>query len=679
MLFCLKKSISKFHVVALALLFAVTVAGCGGGSSTSTADMDGDGMTMPEPTAYKKAKAAIAGAETAEDAQAAYDAVKDDVTAAEGEKLQAAVDSRVDALMAMTRQADQKQALMTAADMVDTSDLSTAEAIAAANTAIVALQAALDAADDVSDADKAIYQSQLDTAGEAVRMAQTGLDTAGRMMAQRTDISNAVTAARSAVNMVDDDATDAQVTAADNAVAALKAAIGGAEDLPEGDADVASAQGTLDTLGGQLSSAKKSRMVAIDLAIDKKNMADMKAMADTGKAMYAALAGTDTANTTALDNATVALGATDLTVTAAAGAGAHATGVTPPVAILKAGDSAGALGSWNGMNYAHTDAGTKVMNAAVVYTNKGSGKTVSFADAGHIIITADGPNKGYVEVIDENLTYVMATAFAHSGTQNHPIPDESNAFYTRGTYDGAPGRYRCTGTCSSANDDKGSPSELGGTWHFKPDAGANAMAHQPDANYLYYGWWVSKDKDGMPTAASAFTGIGGMIDALTDDPESAVTGSATYAGHAAGKFAMNNPVDGTGDGGHFTADATLTAKFGTNDAPNNGGVSGTIDNFMANDKSVPWSVTLNRAQWGTNGAFTSTADTTNTTAEGTVWSIDGNKAAESGTWSGQMYDEKPGNAPVGDGSNIPTSVTGTFYSEFSTIGRMVGAFGAEKE
>ena len=38
-----------------------------------------------------------------------------------------------------------------------------------------------------------------------------------------------------------------------------------------------------------------------------------------------------------------------------------------------------------------------------------------------------------------------------------------------------------------------------------------------------------------------------------------------------------------------------------------------------------------------------------------------------------MYDELPGPAPDGDGSNIPTTATGTFYSEFSTIGRMVGA------
>ena len=76
-----------------------------------------------------------------------------------------------------------------------------------------------------------------------------------------------------------------------------------------------------------------------------------------------------------------------------------------------------------------------------------------------------------------------------------------------------------------------------------------------------------------------------------------LTGGATYAGHAAGKFAMSNPLDGTGDGGHFTADATLTAKFGKRRA-HNGGVTGTLDNFMANDQSVPWSVALHRAPWG---------------------------------------------------------------------------------
>ena len=296
---------------------------------------------------------------------------------------------------------------------------------------------------------------------------------------------------------------------------------------------------------------------------------------------------------------------------------------------------------------------------------------------------------------DTPVTRASAAAFTHSGTQSHQVPAESDAFYVSGTYDGAPGRFRCATGCSSTNDGEGNVSALGGTWHFKPDAGA--MVREPDAHYLYYGWWVSKDNDGDPTAASAFTGrVGTETTDSTDGLDLAVagtglTGSATYAGHAVGKFAISNPLDSTGNGGHFTADANLTAKFGDpsgTPAVADAGMTGTIDNFRLNDGSDDpgWSVALHRAGWGTTGAISAPTDDTATPtvdeSMGTTWSIGDNSGGRSGTWSGQMYDEKPGDPSAtgpGDGSNIPTTVTGTFYSEFSTIGRMVGAFGAEKQ
>ena len=56
-------------------------------------------------------------------------------------------------------------------------------------------------------------------------------------------------------------------------------------------------------------------------------------------------------------------------------------------------------------------------------------------------------------------------------------------------------------------------------------------------------------------------------------------------------------LEGTGDGGHFTADAMLHAKFG--DVPDTG-ITGTIDEFRLNDGSENpgWSVSLHRATWG---------------------------------------------------------------------------------
>ncbi|MDE0343053.1 MAG: hypothetical protein OXK82_07790 [Deltaproteobacteria bacterium] len=685
----------QWLAVLLAVFMAVALSACGGGGGGTTMP-DPDPMPEPMPTAYEQAMEAIAAATTAADAQAAYDAVKDDVTAAQGEMLQAAVDARIEAINMAARVQAQTMALMGAAANIDTSDLSTAAAIAAANNAIAALEAALNAAADLTDAQKAPYQTQLDDAKDAVSTAQTHLDTQGRMMAQRMAISNAVTMARTAVNGVNNDSTDTEVSSADSAIAALKAAIAGAADLPAGDADVASAQGTVETLEAQLNTAKTARTAALDA----RRKAEMAAMAKAGKDMRGALGGA-AADTNALANiaahSLAATGSTPLSIDAAAGAGALADATDPPAVALRTGDSAGSLGGWAGTNYARSTGSGSAMvtNEARVYINKGPGDTGPFSGTNgkYTLITTAGATRGYVLLGDAAtpVTRASATDFTHSGTQTHQTPSQRDAFYTRGTYDGAPGEFRCASTnCSSTNDGKGTVSALGGTWHFKPDAGA--MVNTPDAHYLYYGWWVSKDNDGDPTAASAFAGRVGIDPGdSTDGLDAAVaggdlTGSATYAGNAVGKFAMSNPLDGTGNGGHFTADAELEATFGTGATA---GMTGTIDNFRLNDGSDDpgWSVSLHRAAWAAGGVISAPVDDTATTgvneALGTTWSIgDTSTAGRSGTWSGQMYDETPGDPSStgpGDGSNVPTTVTGTFYSEFSSIGRMVGAFGADKQ
>ena len=570
----------------------------------------------------------------------------------------------------------------TALGMIDLDDLDTAEKVADANEAVEALKMALAAATHLTDAEKAMYQTQLDTATETVRMAQTGMDSMQRMEAQRTAVTNAVTMARTAVNGVKNASTDSEVSSAEQAIADLEKAIADAVDI-EGEAVVAEAQGTVDTLKAQLKTAKDTRTAYLA----DKDKTDTAAMNKLGEDLHAALGGA-AADTDALANVTATtLGTAGLGVTAADDAGALTGMVTVPT--LKAGESAGALGSWMGTNYAHTDTGTKVENSAIVYTNQGPGTRMAFGDVHEVADESAGSAPGFT-AIKGSLTVdgadaavralVTGTAFTHSGSQGHTVDPDTGIFTTRGYFDGAPGQYRCTGACSSTNDGEGGPSVLAGTWHFKPDAGA--MVHQPDANYLYYGWWLNKDKDGVPMAASAFAGVVGTVagdgtTALTTAPDT-LTGSATYSGKAAGKYAMSNPLDGTGEGGHFTADASLTAKFGANADPNNGGVSGTINNFMAGGEAKPWSVELKRAGWDSGAAtFGGTGNEATT-----VWSINGNKAPESGGWSGTMYDELPGATsadPPGDGSDIPTTVTGTFYSEFSTIGRMVGGFGADKQ
>ena len=245
----------------------LVLVGCGGNGNGSRAV-----VTPGVVTPYEMVVAAIAKADTAEDAQAAYDAVKDDVTAAEGGKLQAAVDARVEALMAMTRQAGQKLVLMTAAGEVDTSDLSTAEAIAAVNTAVAALQAALDAAADVSDSDKAMYQGRLDAA-------QSAIDHADQTMA--------LTDAVGAIQAIDLSGLSDQeaIGAAEAAIAALQTALGSATALTDAQKsaamiELAAAKRTVMAAGGRVGG--QQRMAVIDTAKDLLDDAEAKrdALAD---------------------------------------------------------------------------------------------------------------------------------------------------------------------------------------------------------------------------------------------------------------------------------------------------------------------------------------------------------------------------------------------------------------
>ena len=475
-------------------------------------------------------------------------------------------------------------------------------------------------------------------------------------------------------------------------------------------------QKQIDDLIAAQKKADDERKMAEEQRAEEQMKADMAA---AGKALKAALGGNplahlDRTGDTAPGGAALAL--TGLTVNQTQGT----LDADPDAVELEAVmGSEGSLGDWNSLSYSHTDTGTKVSNEAMVFTNQADATTKAFA-TGATFGADQAAFDGAYDADSRTLSLganlaggrdIAGDKFPTAGTTNYTPPDGSNENLIRGTYQGAPGRYRCTGaTGCGATATPGGGVTLIGTWVFVHDSGA--MVTIEDSAYLYFGWWLRKD-DGDPTAASAFTGKVGLIGDLDDDDTEDVltlnaitTGSATYTGKAAGKFAISHPING-GDAGHFTADATLTAKFG---AAAGAGVTGTINNFMANGEPVPWSVALNNNTLVTGDAGTAISDPTATTEPAdvragtnladaggitsapnyawtvgnesatTVWSIDGNAADASGTWSGQMYDELPGTtAQDGDGSNVPTSATGMFQSHFGSDHTMVGAFGVDNQ
>jgi len=594
------------------------------------------------------------------------------VTAAQASLALAEANIRVYRAEMMANEANQAA---TAADRAKTAVEDAIAALSAAETAedmaeaanviaLAAVTAAQTAVTNAADSDA------LTQASAALAAALMDASTAAADLGVRTQ---AVADATSALEMAR--ATLAEVDPDHVALQAANAALAQAATDAQEQADRIKA---LEDQIAALRQAEQDRQDAAEAEAEKERM---MAMAADGKALLAALGATPLVH---LDRTTNTGGAALTTAGLVVDQTQGSLDADPGPVTLEAGDEAGAAGAWNGMSYAHMDAGTKVSNTAVVYTNQAAPTMTPFADWVPTGATYAEATRTLTIGTDPD-PLIKGDRFPTAGTTTYqPNVEGGSEISFGGTYNDVQGTYFCSGTCTALYGGTAGFT-LTGSWTFVHAAGA--MVPVSDPNYMFFGWWLRKD-DGEPTSASAFQGVvGGVGTAADGQPTSsdgvALSGSATYVGAAAGKFAIYNPLDSTGNAGHFTADATLTAKFGAIDAPNNGGVTGTLDGFMANDESVPWSVALNLAPWGTTGAFaTPAADVADTPADerlGTVWSIDGNSASASGSWSGQVYDAAPAGADNDDGSTVPTTVLGTFQSSFGSIGQMVGAFGAEKQ
>lgn len=334
------------------------------------------------------------------------------------------------------------------------------------------------------------------------------------------------------------------------------------------------------------------------------------------------------------------------------------------------------LGAWKGASYERMNDDDKVTDTAMVYRNEGASKKTAFT-ATSSGLTETGSDTGvYTAPTAADMDIASTgsgTQFAEAGTKTHTTDKRT----VSGTYKGAPGTYNCpVASCTSKKSAAGIT--LMGGWTFTPSS--DAMLTEKDPDYLFFGWWLNTDADGMPQMASAFRGMMGTGISALPAAASGIGGTAKYSGSAAGKFAYYNPLDKSGDAGHFTADVELTAKFEAshdNNAATNdtGGVTGAIDGFMANGKSVPWSVELKRAGWDgtTSGVFGAQTGADGPMAK-TVWSINDNPANASGSWSGQMYDEAGT-----DGSDVPTTAVGVFESMYGSTHHMVGGFGVTKD
>ncbi len=314
----------------------------------------------------------------------------------------------------------------------------------------------------------------------------------------------------------------------------------------------------------------------------------------------------------------------------------------------------GAMNGWKGQEY------QKKSYTARLYNNLGPGTRVDFASQyGATVLSSDSD-------FDANLVGGSVFAPAGAGSTNHAnnrdsddAGSEPDFFSTSGTYAGAQGTWVCIPTaagtpCSSTVSGEGFALSAG-VWTFTPAGGATAL--RADTDYGYFGWWLHEDAEGdyhVGVMSDIVENTGVTVDI------SGLDGTATYSGLAAGKFASYDPSI---QGGHFTADVELKAKFGGSEAHT---ISGMIGNFVGPNESAAWSVELPELTIATTGTIAA-----GTAAEQLpVWSIGDDDAAPAGSWSGEVGNESPG--------GVPLTAVGTFTAEHGHIGRMAGGFGATR-
>lgn len=452
--------------------------------------------------------------------------------------------------------------------------------------------------------------------------------------------------------------------------------------------------GTVTATGGTVSA---SLTTAAATALEEETMAaaEMKTQRAIGQGAALAGGGSGTAQT--------------FTVTRGAGKSASISGAA---GFTAAAEQPGMLGKFAGIARVNTSSASATQHL-VVYTDIAAPKLAEFFDfdgdsdttpvyaeasTGDGFITlipgsatlSTGQGRFSGGNVDSSIFPQKAATPAGGSTPKKfsvnakalPTDASNNIVSLPGTFDGASGRYTCTPTavadgCTVSVSSAGVYSFVGNSdvWRFTPNTGAKA--YREDSEFLSFGWWMSEPAKATGTY-SFDTHYGGLAYAAfptTDATGAGVTGDATYTGNAAGRYVVGD------EAGAFTADATLTAKFGN--ATDIGSISGSITNFQGAAGGMSgWSVALkkiNMTDLTAAPAFvTSVTDSSASTYNGTVATL-GDVTAH-GTWQGAFFgnQKNPAGIAVRNTENAaPLAVAGEFHADGAGA-NIAGAFGARR-
>ena len=206
-----------------------------------------------------------------------------------------------------------------------------------------------------------------------------------------------------------------------------------------------------------------------------------------------------------------------------------------------------------------------------------------------------------------------------------------------------------------------------GTWVFKATTPGTDVT-PPDDDYLVFGFWKQTPKGNLNARPVVLEAFYAGSDPFEADNVVGLSGSATYNGHAVGRYASRAAAATTITRGDFTATVALNVEFG-NDSSQTGTVRGALSGFADPGlTNIPTAfssgITLPLADISGTGTFS------------------GGKPAgyTGGSWGGQFFgngsntDDKPTSAAgkfegwsgTPSGTGAYTSVEGAFGTAIST-------------
>ena len=359
----------------------------------------------------------------------------------------------------------------------------------------------------------------------------------------------------------------------------------------------------------------------------------------------------------------------DLTASAAMGV-THAPGASltfsRPSALPAAGSAPSVPGTWQSRSYSG-QRGTVGTDTVYLYTN----------------IQAPG-SKAFWKEHGERVTTITASEATVSGfgmpAKTLLDTDSTDRVTRSGTYDGYSGTFACETGCNIATEADTNDLTFTGTWTFTASQTARkSSSHaEQDSEFLYFGIWAFEPTNPADTTNphTLNWAAGGDADDITAGNFAALTGEATFAGGAIGKYAL---AKATGRGaraaktGTFTATATFTAVFGASPT-----ISGRITDFKEGGDSLgsDWHVYLGGtlpaaatlAATGATGATSGAIDDDNITGGSWTATLHGSDNEDMSGVTGYTAAKYPRADVAG--------VAGWFRANAGTDAAIAGAFGA---